>query len=114
MSVGDSLGFSDFLQGDAGMNRFANQLILYGGVATSAAALFVVYLIAKSGFNLMGLYWLFIVPVGAIIVSWRLGICACMGLSHKDQGPGPLQGGPCAAVPGTGSLELLDCQTDCR
>lgn len=51
------------------MNRFANQLILYGGLATSACALFVVYLIANFGFNLMGLYWLFIVPVGAIIVG---------------------------------------------
>jgi hypothetical protein len=56
------------------MNRFANQLILYGGLATSACALFVVYLIAKLGFNLMGLYWLFIVPVGAIIVGLISGI----------------------------------------
>lgn len=56
------------------MNRFANQLILYGGLATSAGALFVVYLIASLGFNLMGLYWLFIVPVGAIIVGLISGV----------------------------------------
>lgn len=56
------------------MNRFANQLILYGGLATSAGALFLVYLIAKSGFNLMGLYWFFIVPVGAILVGLVSGV----------------------------------------
>ena len=56
------------------MGRFANQLILYGGLATSAGALFLVYLIAKSGFNLMGFYWLFIVPVGAILVGLVSGV----------------------------------------
>ena len=56
------------------MNRFANQLILYGGLATSAGALFLVYLIAKAGFNLMGLYWLFILPVGAILVGMVSGV----------------------------------------
>ncbi len=56
------------------MNRFANQLILYGGLATSAGALFFVYLVANMGFNLMGLYWLFIVPVGAIIVGMASGV----------------------------------------
>ncbi len=56
------------------MNRFANQLILYGGLATSAGALFLVYLIANMGFNLMGLYWLFVVPVGAILVGLASGV----------------------------------------
>lgn len=56
------------------MNRFASQLILFGGVATSAAALFLVYVIANLGFNLMGLYWLFILPVGALIVGMGSGV----------------------------------------
>ncbi len=56
------------------MNRFASQLILYGGVATSAVALFLVYIVSGLGFNSMGLYWLFVVPVGAVIVGVVSGI----------------------------------------
>lgn len=56
------------------MNRFASHLMLFGGVATSAVALFLVYLIASLGFNLMGLYWLFIVPVGAFLVGMASGV----------------------------------------
>jgi len=55
------------------MSRSANLLILYGGLATSVGALLLVYLISTFGFNLMGLYFWYFVPVGAFLVGLASG-----------------------------------------
>ena len=62
-----------------------NTLVILAGLATSALALLIAWLLNQTEFNVMGWYFWFIVPVGAVLVglvagsgyslaSWQLGV----------------------------------------
>jgi hypothetical protein len=49
-------------------------IVLLAGVVTSAAVLWIVSVLADSGINVMGLYYFYLVPVGALLVGLFSGL----------------------------------------
>jgi hypothetical protein len=54
-------------------NRKINAFILLSGILTSAACLVLVYFASKAGFEIMGLYVAFLIPMGALLVGIASG-----------------------------------------